>query len=77
MEEFEVIVHQNNVPVIADTETWNLDRVSGHMTGYEIFLNTRADRGKHRLGGGVALYIRKDIPCKLLPELFDSAHEVI
>ena len=77
MEEFEVIIRQNSIPVIAVTETWNLDRLSGHMAGYEIFLSTRADRGEHRLGGGVALYIRKDIPCKLLPELFDPVHEVI
>ena len=47
------------------------------MAGYEIFLSTRADRGEHRLGGGVALYMRKDIPWKLLPELFDPALEVI
>ncbi|XP_065568984.1 uncharacterized protein LOC136032638 [Artemia franciscana] len=44
MEEFEVIVRQNSIPVIAATETWNLDRLSGHMAGYEIFLSTRADR---------------------------------
>ena len=56
MEEFEVIVRQNSIPV---TETWNLDRLSGHMAGYEIFLSTRADRGEHRLDGGVALYIRR------------------
>ena len=77
MEEFEVIVRQNSIPVIAVTETWNLDRLSGHMTVYKIFLNTRADRGERRLGGDVALYIRKDIPSKLLPELFDPAYEVI
>ena len=47
------------------------------MAGYEIFLSTRGDRDEHRLGGGVALYIWKDIPCKLLPELFDPAFEVI
>ena len=77
MEEFEVIVRQNSIPVIAVTETWNLDRLSGHMTGYEIFLSTRADRGERRLVGDVALYIRKEIPSKLLPELFDPAYEVI
>jgi len=77
MEEFQVIVRQNSISVIAVTETWNLYLSSGRMAGYEIFLSTRADLCAYRLGGGVAFYIRKEIPCKLLSELFDPAHEVI
>ena len=40
---FEVIVRQNSIPVIAVAETLNLDRSSGDMAGYEIFLSTSDD----------------------------------
>ena len=42
-----------------------------------MFLNTRSNRGLSKLGGGVGLFVREDIPCKLLSDLANPDHEVI
>ena len=73
VDELDVILRQNNIHIAAITETWQLDETSGRMAGYKVFLNTRTDR----IGGGVALYVRDDIPCKYLDNFNDPNHEAI
>ena len=74
---FFFLLRQNNVSVAAITETWNLTEVTGRLTGYALYLRTRQALGDQRLGGGVALYVREDIPMKELRELESTEHEAV
>ncbi|XP_065571551.1 uncharacterized protein LOC136034346 [Artemia franciscana] len=77
IDEIDVVLRQNNVSVAAITETWNLTEVTGRLTGYALYLRTRQALGDQRLGGGVALYVREDIPMKELRELESTEHEAV
>ena len=71
------LLRQNNVSVTAISETWNLTDVTGKLIGYTLYLRTRQALGDQRLGGGVALYLREDIPMKELRELESTEHEAV
>lgn len=62
MDEFRYTFAKSNVDVICVSETWfqpELEDSLFALNSYQLF---RADRG--RRGGGVAIYIKKDISCK-------------
>ena len=76
-DELEVVLKQTSSPIAVITECWDINDETGHIKGYKCFFNTRRDRGINRRGGGVGLYFREDLPCKLLSQPSESCHEVI
>lgn len=77
MDELEVLIKQNNVPIAIISECWDITEETARIKGYRNYLNTRRDRGIDRRGGGVGLYIRDDLPSKLLSSPNDSSHEIV
>jgi len=77
MEDFEILLHRSNIAVATVTEILNLDEATGRIIGYNSFPRTRNSQGYNRLGGGVGIYVWKDISCKVLPELTNLDHKVI
>ena len=60
MEELELYVHEEKPYVIGITETWGNSKIENSEISFEGFQTFRKER-KDRIGGGVLLYIRKDI----------------
>ncbi|XP_065568947.1 uncharacterized protein LOC136032605 [Artemia franciscana] len=73
----EVIARQNNASIIIISECWETSDESARIKGYASYFNTRYDRGLNRRGGGVGLYVRNDLPSRLLSEPIDSDHEIL
>lgn len=64
IDEFRYTFSKSNIDAICVSETWFLSELEDALfalSGYKLF---RADRG--RRGGGVAIYIKKNISCKLV-----------
>lgn len=64
IDEFRYLFSGSGVDIICISETWlwpDLENSLFELQGYQIF---RADRG--RLGGGVAMYVRREIPCRIV-----------
>jgi exonuclease III len=60
-DEVSVIFYQYNVDIAVITESWFRSTISDHQLnigGYNLFSNYR----NHKRGGGVAVYVRHDIP---------------
>ena len=69
------LVSDNNYDVIALSETLLSDAINDDeicMEGYEVF---RLDRTRH--GGGVALYCRTELQCKVVPALHIDGIEML
>ena len=65
-DELEAVLITNSIEIACITETWLNESVpSGvvHISGYILHRNDRSDG---RRGGGVAVYVREDIPCQRL-----------
>jgi len=75
--EIDAVLRQNNVVVAAITETWNLTEVTRKPTSCALYVRTRQALGDQRLGGGVAICVREDIPMKELRELESTKHEAV
>ena len=74
----EVIARQNNTSVIIIiSECWDTSDELVRIKGYASYFNTRHDRGLNPREGGVGLYLRNDLPSKLLSEPIDSNHEML
>ena len=63
-EELEVVISHDRPDVILITETWLSDSVPDEVVNIPKFCVVRNDRQFGR-GGGVQIYIRESIPCKL------------
>ena len=73
LDDFETVVRLNNSDVVCITETWKSSDVpseSVSMNGFSLF---RKDR--NRQGGGVACYVRCNIPCTVLTDFDDTELE--
>ncbi|KAI8507887.1 hypothetical protein Bbelb_141270 [Branchiostoma belcheri] len=65
LEEFELRLHDLHTGIAIVTETWFRENSPAEMTdiqGYTTFSRARAERS----GGGVAVYVREDIPSRTL-----------
>ena len=63
MKELELTVREENLDLVAITETWLNDKITDEeisIEGYTLIRNDRKDINKHR-GGGVALYIKNEL----------------
>ena len=63
MKVLELTVKQDDLDLVAITETWLHDKITDEeisIEGYTLIRNDRKDINKHR-GGGVALYIKNEL----------------
>ena len=62
-----LVIHNHNSDVVAVSETWLSDNVSDealHFPSIPDFSVIRNDKN-NRVGGGVAFFIREQLPCKV------------
>lgn len=64
IDEFRYLFEDSGTDIVCVSETWFTPEISDNVIASNGFNLFRNDRFSH--GGGVAIFIRKDIPCKLL-----------
>ena len=67
-----VILQNNNIDVCCITETWLNNDIPTEAVDIEGFVCHRCDRKDGRQGGGVACYVRQDLPFSLVTPVDDS-----
>ena len=75
IDEVVCVVKQNQCDMVAITETCLKDSIpdsSAHIEGYQLFRRNRNQRDH----GGVCLYIKNNIKCKVLFGPYNEVHEV-
>lgn len=65
------IYEMKNIHLCAISETWLRDKIntnkSININGFKIYRSDRiGKKGDHNKGGGVALYVRENIKCKII-----------
>ena len=76
IDDLQTVTQQNNVDVIAITETWLNSRITDgpiSLPGYSIVRN---DRENGKRGGGVCAFIKSNIPFSTLPNLMSPTSKV-
>lgn len=76
------ISKSNNIHICAITETWLRHGVNSNksmnMNEFRIFRSDRKPRKNDRnKGGGVALFVKSNIGCKLLKRSFDDDNDIV
>ena len=70
IDEFEIILRNNDIDIAIITETWFHEQLPEQLVSVEQYTCYRRDR-QHARGGGVCCYIKSDLPCTQLCE-FES-----
>ena len=76
IDEIAYTLNSTNTDIAFFSETWLKETVSDDpikIKGYQLF---RRDR-KNRAHGGVCLYAKNSIQCKILPDLHSDNHEIL
>ena len=68
-DELESVLLANNVDIACVTETWLKDVIPSGVVSISGYVIHRNDRSDGRRGGGVAVFVRQDIPCERLTAL--------
>ena len=68
-DELESVLLANNVDMACVTETWLKDVIRSDVVSISGYVIHRNDRSNGRRGGGVAVFVRQDIPCERLTTL--------
>ena len=74
IDEVAILLKEHAVHVAAKTETWLSSHISNSVVSIEGYNIIRRDR-EHKIGGGVALYIRNDLPFKRWKECENTDYE--
>ena len=69
VDELESVLLTNNVDIACVTETWLNDVIPSGVVSISGYVIHRNDRSNGRRGGGVAVFVRQDIPCERLTSL--------
>ena len=73
IDELATVLQINNVDIACVTETWLCDEKPAELVDIENYVCYRNDRRDGRRGGGVALYIKSNLPCQRLSD-FEEAN---
>ena len=76
-DELSAVLHENAVDVACITETWLNQTVPSDVVNIAGYVMHRSDRKDGRRGGGVAVYVRHDVPCVRLSALESNNVETI
>lgn len=63
IDEFRLVFENSNVDVVCVSETWFTDSTPDSLIGLSGYTVFRSDRVRH--AGGVAIYVKKNLKCKL------------
>ena len=69
VDELQAVLQENCVDLACITETWLKDPVPTAVVSIPGYVMQRNDRCDGRRGGGVAVLVRQDLPCRRLIEL--------
>jgi hypothetical protein len=73
LDDFETVLHTNNADIACLTESMLSDEIPSEAVSMNGFTLFRKDRNRH--GGGVACYVRNELPCSRLQHLENDSLE--
>ena len=76
-DELSAILHSNNVDICCVSETWLNENTPTESVDIEHYICYRRDRSDGRKCGGVACYIRSDLPCSRMEFLETPSLETL
>ena len=76
-DELEAVLRENDVDVACVTETWLKQTVPSELVNIPGYIVHRSDRKDGRRGGGVAVFVRHNLPCVRLPALETASVEMV
>ena len=76
-DEISAVLRENDVDVACITETWLKQSVPSEVVNIPGYAMHRRDRKDGQRGGGVAVFVRHNVPCVRLPSLESANFEVV
>lgn len=77
VDELQTVFEQNSVDIACITETWLHGDVPSEVVDVPGYVIHRADRSDGRRGGGVAVFVRQDLPCHRLTAMETTNIEAV
>ena len=76
-DELAVILQTNNIDICGITETWLNQDIPTQTVDIDGYIFHRCDRNDSRQGGGVACYVRQNLPFSLVKPVVDDAENAV
>ena len=76
IDELHEVINSNDIDIACITETWLRNHIDDNIVTLSGFRLVRLDRSTSQ-HGGVCMYVKNDIQCKILRDLLDDKFEVV